>query len=123
MNTPITKSLLLLSMLALLQGCVVIKGESGSWDWDDDWMDEQRENREAIASLALGTTRTEVIDLMGTPNASEAFSRDGVEYRVLFYRTHHRHSDGDTTRDETTPLIFKDDNLIGWGDGVLASIR
>jgi len=31
------------------------------------------------------------------------------EYRVLYYRTQRLHADGDTTKDETTPLIFKNE--------------
>ncbi len=105
-----------------LSGCVIVNGEPG-WISNEDWQDEQRDNREAIANLDIGMQRSEVVERLGTPNYSEAFTRDGVEYRVLRFRTQHRHSDGDTTRDETTPLVFKDDVLIGWGDEVLASIR
>lgn len=50
-------------------------------------------------------------------------ARLGRRHRVLFFRTQHRHSDGETSRDETTPLVFRNDTLIGWGDDVLASIR
>jgi hypothetical protein len=41
----------------------------------------------------------------------------------LFYRTQRKHSDGETTRDETTPLVFRDNRLIGWGDGVYNDLR
>ncbi len=64
-----------------------------------------------------------VVAQLGTPNYSEAVARDGVAYRALRFRTLHRHSDGETTRNESTPLVFKDDVLIGWGDEVLVSIR
>ena len=40
---------------------------------------------------------------------------DGSEIEVLFFRTRHRHSDGETTPDETTPLVFVDGELVGWG--------
>ena len=114
------KYLTIAALFVTLSGCVVIKGEHG---WvDDNWEEEQRQNREAIARLELGMERNDVITRMNTPNYSEAFSREGDEYRVLFFRTQHRHSDGRTTRDETTPLIFKNDNLIGWGHEVLAAI-
>ena len=67
-----------------------------------------------------GTTRT---DRLGTPADSEAFTRDGEEVRVLFYRTQHRHSDGETSRDETTPLVFRSGELVGWGQRVYDSVR
>ena len=37
-------------------------------------------------------------------------------YEVLFFRTHRTHSDGETTKDECTPLVFRDGVLIGFGD-------
>ena len=107
---------------ASLSGCIVVNGEHG-WAGSNDWKEEQQDNRAAIANLELGMQRSEVVEQLGTPNYSEAFTQDDVEYRVLRFRTRHRHSDGDTTPDETTPLVFKDDALIGWGDDVLASIR
>ena len=66
--------------------------------------------------------RSQVVGRLGAPHFSEAFTRDGEEFRVLFFRTRHRHSDGETSRDETTPLVFRNDTLIGWGDDVLASV-
>ena len=107
--------------LVLLPGCVIVNGEPG-W-YSGDWEKEQRKNREAISELQIGMERSVVTNRLGSPNFSEAFIRDGDEFRVLFFRTRHRHSDGETSRDETTPLVFKNDTLIGWGDEVLASIR
>jgi hypothetical protein len=111
-------------MLGLLStaatGCVYIDGEHVS---HSKWREEQRDNREAIARLEIGATRADVVTELGAPAISEAFDRDGEEVRVLFYRTQHRHSDGDTTRDETTPLVFENDRLIGWGDSVYADLR
>ena len=93
-------------------GCIYIDGERVS---SEDWRETQRDNREAISELEIGTARSQVVRELGTPNDSEAFTVDGGEMRVLFYRTQRRHSDGDTTRDETTPLVFKNDVRIGWG--------
>jgi outer membrane protein assembly factor BamE (lipoprotein component of BamABCDE complex) len=121
MNT-VTKSIFAVLLFASLSGCVVVNGKHHSWS-DGDWKDEQRDNRQAISELEIGLARNQVVGQLGTPNFSEAFTRDGDEFRVLSYRTRHRHSDGETTRDETTPLVFKNDKLIGWGEEVLASIR
>lgn len=108
-------------LMTSMSGCVIVNGEPG-W-YGSDWEDEQRENREIISALEIGMEREQVVGRLGTPNFSEAFSRDGEEFRVLFFRTQHRRADGDTTRDETTPLVFQNDTLIGWGNDVLASIR
>lgn len=111
-----------LATTAILSGCVIVNGEPG-WVGSSDWEREQERNSEAIANLDIGMERSAVVKRLGTPAFSEAFTREGDEYRVLFFRTRHRHSDGDTTRDETTPLVFKNDTLIGWGDEVYAALR
>ncbi|TXS90227.1 DUF3192 domain-containing protein [Parahaliea maris] len=100
-------------------GCVVIKTDGAG----DDWQEEQRSNRETISGLQIGMSQEEVRQRLGTPADSEALSRDGEEIRVLFYRTHWRKSDGETTRDETTPLVFRGGELVGWGESVYMSAR
>ncbi len=101
----------------ILSGCVVAIGNDD--DWDESWSKRQRENREAIADLELGLRRDTVIQRLGTPDFSESFLRDGQEFVVLFYRTHRRHGDGETSRDETTPLVFVNDDLVGWGESAI----
>lgn len=100
-------------------GCVVIQTDGPG----DDWRDEQRSNRDAISQLQIGMSQEEVRQRLGTPADSEALNRDGEEVLVLFYRTHWRKSDGETTRDETTPLVFRGGQLAGWGESVYLSAR
>ena len=109
------------SLAISLTGCVVIGGDHG-WD-DNDWESQQKKNREIISELALNTQRSHILSKLGAPSFSEAFVKGDDEYRVLYYRTQHIDSDGDTTKDETTPLIFENDKLIGWGQDVLQSVR
>jgi hypothetical protein len=117
----VSTRLFLIALLSLsASGCVFIDGEYVS---HDDWRADQRDNREAISRLELGELRIAVVEKLGTPADSEAFDHDGEEVRVLFYRTQHKHSDGETTRDETTPLIFRNDRLIGWGQTLYADLR
>jgi len=59
---------------------------------------------------------------MGQANFSEAYETDGNQYQILYYRTHRVDSDGETTKDETTPLVFKNQRLIGWGQDALQRI-
>jgi hypothetical protein len=120
-SMQLPKLLALPIVLLSLTGCVIVSGEHG-WN-SGDWQDEQRENRRVISTLEIGMERGDVVSRLGTPSFSEAYSREGDEYRVLYFRTQHRHSDGETSRDETTPLVFRNDTLIGWGDDVVASIR
>jgi hypothetical protein len=118
-KSPLGLCAVLLFSLAAT-GCVYVDGERIS---GDDWRDEQRLNRKLISQLDIGMTRDAVVDRLGPPSDSEAFARDGREMRVLFYRTQWKHSDGDTSRDETTPLVFEDDVLLGWGSSVYADLR
>ena len=118
------KSLSRLFLVALLTtlatGCVYVNGDKIN---TDDWKDTQVTNRETISQLDMGLSTQAVKDQLGAPADSEAFMDDGEEVRVLFYRTNHKHSDGETTRDETTPLVFRNDQLEGWGTRVYESLR
>lgn len=81
------------------------------------WREREIFNRKYIGRLKIGTTRDEVLRLLGPPDISEArAASDGRNVLVLFYRTHHVKSDGITTRDETTPLLFTDNLLFAWGE-------
>ncbi|MEE4660856.1 MAG: DUF3192 domain-containing protein [Halieaceae bacterium] len=112
-----------MSTAMLLNGCVIIDGDTSHLMTRSSWEKEQEKNREAIASLAIGMERGEVMQRLGSPAYSEAFTEAEDEYRVLFYRTQRLHGDGETTRDETTPLVFRNDTLMGWGDSVYQGLR
>ncbi|CUA83001.1 MULTISPECIES: DUF3192 domain-containing protein [Pseudidiomarina] len=79
------------------------------------WQERETFNLKQIGRLDLGADKGDVIRLLGSPDISEAKATDNGEVLILFYRTHHVKSDGITTRDECTPLLFKDDKLIAWG--------
>lgn len=125
----ILKTLTLAGLLAALSGCIIVTDrEDFEFDWDDStdrgntsWQRKQRENREAIANLQLGATVEAVKSELGSPDFSESFSNNSSQYLILRYRTHHRHSDGDTSLDETTPLVFEGGLLTGWGDSAMKS--
>ncbi len=109
-----------LPLALLMTGCVIAVNPDGDWDDDDDgWSRRQRDNREAIADLELGLRRTTVEDRLGEPDFVDSFLRDGEEFVVLMYRTHRTHGDGETTRDETTPIVFVDGLVVGWGDSAI----
>lgn len=119
MNRAFSLATPLLFTLAL-SGCVIIDSDHVD---KDDWRETQRVNRETISQLELGLSRTAVLDKLGAPFDSEAFTDGDDEVRVLFYRTRHAKSDGETTRDETTPVVFRNGRLVGWGDAVYSSLR
>lgn len=98
-----------------LSGCVVAINDRSS-ETEGDWKKAQRYNQQQINQMATGMPIEEVRNLLGAPDFSESFNKNGEQTQVLFYRTHHVKSDGKTTKDECTPLIFKDNRLTGWGD-------
>jgi hypothetical protein len=82
------------------------------------WEDRQAYNKRYISQLSLeqNVVRVDVIERLGSPDLTEAKQVQDNRYQVMFYRTQHQQSDGITTKDECTPLLFKDDKLVAWGD-------
>lgn len=88
-----------------------------------DWQDREEYNKVQITKLRLGSTREEVLALLGSPDITEAKMQDGTSIQVMFYRTQHVRADGLTTQDECTPLLFENDQLIAWGEGAYQSYQ
>lgn len=109
-------------LIAALAGCAITVNDGGSPYRDAEWRERQEYNRQQIARLEIGMTRAEVLERLGEPDITEAYTRGGTEYRILHYRTQHRRSDDKTTRDETTPLVFRDERLEGWGETLQSRI-
>lgn len=113
------RNILIVGVAAImLGGCVVSVGGSRGSSGESSWQQIERENREAIARLSKGMNMGDVRSTMGTPDFLESFSLDGQAYEIYFYRTHRVKADGRTSRDETTPLVFEDGFLIGWGEAL-----
>ncbi|MCW8195116.1 DUF3192 domain-containing protein [Proteobacteria bacterium 005FR1] len=119
-NTLIT----LLLLATSLTGCVIAVGDTEHWDDKDasQWREQAKENKRAIEGLRMGTEIGSVNAKLGAPDFSEAFTRNGEEVRIYYYRTHQRHADSKTTKDETTPLVFVDDQLVGWGETAVQQV-
>lgn len=82
---------------------------------DMKWQERETYNAKQIGQLEFGMSKDDVIRMLGSPDINEAKETSGGAHQVLFYRTHHVTSDGITTKDECTPLLFKDNQLIAWG--------
>lgn len=109
--------LLALSLLSLsLAGCVIAIGPDDDGSHRSDVEKTEEHNRDVIARLELGMPISEVRQRLGEPDFSEALAREDKVLRVLRYRTHRAHGDGDTTVDETTALVFVNDQLAGIGE-------
>jgi hypothetical protein len=69
-----------------------------------------------LNDVKLGMTRSEVIGIMGDPGIKEEGDYRGGHYTILFYLTHSMDfEDSNTVRNGYTPLVFKNDRLVGIG--------
>jgi outer membrane protein assembly factor BamE (lipoprotein component of BamABCDE complex) len=106
-----------------LQGCVIaVNGDGENYSTSDSVSKKEASNRAAIASFTDGMSVETVQNELGTPEFSDLWTVDNVRYRVLYYRTQRVHADGNTTRDECTPVVFANGNLIGTGEFALSRI-
>lgn len=83
------------------------------------WDDREAYNRQFIAKIKLDEfTFEQALTNLGSPDITEARTVDDISYQVMFYRTQHVKSDGITTQDECTFLLFVGGILkeIGLGD-------
>ena len=111
------KVLTVATAMMALSGCVVAIGDHGENDSNNSaWKKTQKLNNQVISQLNLGAELASIRGQLGAPDFSESFRNGDAETVVLFYRTHHEHSDGETSKDECTALIFKNGVLTGWGD-------
>ena len=80
------------------------------------WEDREAYNRQFIAKLELKKFNfNTAIEELGSPDITEAKIVNESSYQVSFYRTHHVKSDGITTQDECTALLFTDGILTAIG--------
>lgn len=80
------------------------------------WEDREAYNRQFIAKLSLEAFSFDnAIEQLGSPDITEAKVVDGKRYQVSFYRTQHVKSDGITTQNECTALLFTDGILTAIG--------
>jgi len=85
--------------------------EARSWD------DREGINLKYIAGLSLDEqlNKKTIIENLGTPDITESKQSENSTVTVFFYRTQHIKSDGITTEDECTALLFKNNKLVAWG--------
>ncbi len=81
------------------------------------WQDRESFNKRYIAKLSIEqpTNLDSVLDYLGSPDLTYAKRQQEDVLQIVFYRTQHIKSDGITTIDECTGLLFKNGKLILWG--------
>lgn len=118
----------LLVMLAVapltlgLTGCVVAVGGDKDHMGNYNFEDREYENRKKIAQLQINSSFADVQARLGVADFNEVYSKDDGNVQVLYYRTNRKHKDGITTKDECTPLIFKNGMLVSWGEKAYAAL-
>ncbi|TMO54644.1 DUF3192 domain-containing protein [Pseudoalteromonas phenolica] len=124
------KKLLLAAALStpLLSGCIVAVSDDGvetGWGKNyngESWQYQQKENRKTISKLDLGADYNQVLEQLPTPDFTELVRKEEGVYKVIYIATNSKHSDGKVTKDECTPLVFKNEKLIGFGQSALLQI-
>ncbi len=76
----------------------------------DDWEARLEMNRTFIATLDNGMAMEDVLEKLGPPDYSRKFDHD---VDILMYRTRDTRNDLMTTVDETSPLVFQNQRLVG----------
>ncbi|WP_372872782.1 DUF3192 domain-containing protein [Shewanella sp.] len=107
----------LLAATLMLGGCVVNVKDGNNYQ---DWQQTELQNREHLSRLSLGMPKADALALMGRADFHEAWSDNGKEVQVFYFRTNRIHGDGTTTKEECTPVVFHNDLLVGWGATALA---
>lgn len=93
---------ILLVVVVLSQGCALQNEEAMA-----------RRNRQQITRLSIGMSTAQVVATVGRPYKAEAYEVGEDTYSVLYYQT--RLILGATADRETTPILLKNDAVIGWG--------
>ncbi|MBN1806927.1 MAG: DUF3192 domain-containing protein [Sedimentisphaerales bacterium] len=92
------KAIILLFLIVLISGCGAATGIEASI------------NRNQLDKLKVGMTTNQARKAMGRPYKSEFLGSKQIWYYITEWQ-----SDGKTTIDEMTPLVFENDILMGWG--------
>ncbi len=115
--------LIALPLTMSLSGCVVaVGGDKGDYSYRYDFEDKEQENRHNLTKLQPNMAFEDVKKIMGIPDFNEVYEKNGEIIQVVFYRTQRTKKDGLTTKDECTPLIFKKNKLVSWGENAYKMI-
>ncbi len=130
---PLSKKLQVIAlssiMMLSLSGCVIAIGDDDNFDYDRDdakysssWESREKNNRAHIQHIQLNTAYLDITNTMGVADFNEIITTQDVTYQVLYYRTQRQDSDGLTTKDECTPLVFNNGLLVGWGEAFVRNL-
>ena len=105
-----------------LSGCVISVNGDGEYAGQSDWQVKEQKNRKYVSQLQQDASYDEILNRMGVADFNELYVEGEDTYQVLYYRTQRIDGDGVTTKDECTPLVFKNSALVGWGENAYNAI-
>jgi hypothetical protein len=120
------RKIVAVSLLALsigLSGCVISVDRDSEHGYHSGWNDKEHNNRKQIAKLNPNLSYNTVLNRFGIADFNELYKVDEDTYQVLYYRTQKIDEDGVTSKQECTPLVFKNRSLVGWGDKAFSFIN
>lgn len=86
------------------------------------WNDREAYNQKYISQLNAQAelTQPQLIEKLGGPDITEAKKVGDDVYQLMYYRTKRDISDGITTRQECTALLFKNQKLIALAESAVS---
>lgn len=109
------KIIVLLTIVVLISGCCL----PGTYMWygarHSESMGVAKRNNDNMSKLKIGMTRGEVLQIMGSPDKTEAYTIDGKAMEFLFYRIHACNSDLYDTDANFAPIAIEKGVVSGWG--------
>ena len=107
------------AVLVFHEGQLIGKKDSNDWFGGSrasvdrvNYDEQQTANSRKIEQLATGESRSSIIEKLGRPDFVD-YPSEGLE--ILSYRTRSVSLEGFTGRDETTPLLLEDGELLATG--------
>ena len=113
------------NVLALLVAVFLFGCAGGSYQ---SYADYRNKNRSNLAKLEVGMSKSRVLEIMGTethymitnPYKVEFIpSKDGMVEVIYYYTDFIDYNRGEDEMDGMTPVILKDNKVIGWGRKIL----
>jgi hypothetical protein len=106
-----------------LSGCVISVDGDGDYGHQSGVHNTEQKNRKHISQLQQNVSYDDILNRMGIADFNEFYAKGDDTYQVLYYRTQRVDPDGVTTKDECTPLVFKNSALLGWGETAYNAIK
>jgi len=110
------KNLLLLTFTMLIFGCA-----SGTYQGYGEF---RNKNRESLMKIEVGMSKSRVLEIFGSekyydmtnPYKLEVIpSKDGMVEVIYYYTDYIDYQNGKSLESGLTPIILKDNKVIGWG--------